>query len=362
MIPATRLLASALLVALGCATSHPENPALDTFPPGVVGSTDVTYYDIHGRTAAELVAEMRRAGPKTSEGSFLGETQSPVRWTWQTRSSGESCQLSSIKVVVNSQITLPRWAPPADTEPGLFAQWNTFLADLATHEIGHKDISARGAKAILGRLHAINTSCASLNEEIRRRTDGIMTATRQEQVAYDADTRHGATQGAVFSFRSVRPRAADASEAPHGNPAATVARYQASDPIPGCNELLEGRWVSSALLNRIFPVRLISRSLLLDTLPLAGFPTLQKPGALMMAVRSRTGADSLRPFEFWQRPSPGSDRIMVGSPVPLGGASLLLHASVEGLEGDIRTFTDAIPPDGITSASAPIKLTRVSCP
>ncbi len=167
-----------------------------------MGSTDVTYYDIHGRTAPELVAEMRRLGPKTSAGaSYFGETLSPIHWTWKTRSAGDHCQLASIQVIVRSEITLPRWVPPADTVPGLLAQWKEFLAGLETHEIGHKNISGRAARAIQRKLEAASTFCSGVNAEAKRVTDGIVTASQIEQAKYDADTRHGVTQGAVFPPR-----------------------------------------------------------------------------------------------------------------------------------------------------------------
>src|SRR3954468_16714002 len=62
--------------AASCA-SAPHNPVLDGYPAGVEGRTSVSYYDISGRTYAELHADMRRLGPKNYGGSFVGETRSP---------------------------------------------------------------------------------------------------------------------------------------------------------------------------------------------------------------------------------------------------------------------------------------------
>lgn len=195
---------SALACAAGCATKPPENPELDAFPPGIVGSTDVVYYDVHGRTARELAEDMRRRGPQN--GRFFGEAESPLRWSWRTRADGMGCRTSSASVVVRSEITLPRWTPPADTAPGLYAQWKTFLAALETHEVGHKNISARNARTMLSALQNLTGLCNSLDTERRRITDGTLARVREEQSQYDADTRHGVTQGAVFPARpAVRP-------------------------------------------------------------------------------------------------------------------------------------------------------------
>jgi len=194
-----------LILGAGCATKHPDNPALDAYPPGIVGSTDVVYYDIHGKTARELVDDMRRLGPQG--GRYFGEAQSPLRWNWQTKSDGEGCRTSSANVIMRSEITMPRWSPPADTAPGLYTQWKTFLSGLETHEIGHKDISARHAREMLTSLRKMSGFCGSLDTERRRITSGVLTRLREEQLKYDADTRHGATQGAVFPARVTRPGA-----------------------------------------------------------------------------------------------------------------------------------------------------------
>jgi predicted secreted Zn-dependent protease len=208
IIPVRPLVAaSATLLALfvvACATTHPENPALDAFPAGVAGSTDVTHYDVHGTTARELVAEMRRFGPKTETGaSFFGETHSPLRWEWKTRHDGPSCTTSDISVYVRSEITLPKWTPPSDAPPALVEQWKQFLAALETHEIGHKDISARAARDVLTAIRRLNTMCTSFSVEAKRVTDGIVARLRVEQETYDAQTRHGATQGATFPPRPI---------------------------------------------------------------------------------------------------------------------------------------------------------------
>jgi len=195
------------VAATACATTHPENPELDKFPPGVAGSTDITYYDIHGRTARELSLQLRELGPKTSSGAFFAETSSPIRWTWRSKASGTGqCMLTQVQVIIHSEMTMPRWVPPADTEPGVYASWLKMISALQTHEIGHKDIAARAAREILQRLNGVNTFCTSLSNDVKRLTDAIITRERSEQLAYDAETRHGVTQGATFPPRPTTQR------------------------------------------------------------------------------------------------------------------------------------------------------------
>lgn len=79
-----RLLPITLAVVLASCASTPRNVALDSYPAGVQGRTDVTYYDVHGRTYGELSADMRRLGPKNNGSSYVGETRSPMAWSWRT--------------------------------------------------------------------------------------------------------------------------------------------------------------------------------------------------------------------------------------------------------------------------------------
>ena len=52
---------------------------------------------------------MTRLGPKIDGTSFVGETRSPMRWRWHSRSiGGGSCSIRDLSVAVTAEITLPR--------------------------------------------------------------------------------------------------------------------------------------------------------------------------------------------------------------------------------------------------------------
>ena len=195
----SRIACTALLAA--CA-SAPRNPVLDKYPTGVSGRTTVLYYDVHGRTVEELRADMHRLGPKVDGTSFVGETRSPMRWSWRTESVGvSSCSIREVTVVVNAQITLPRWTPPPDTEPGLVTEWKRFIAALETHEAGHKDISAKAAHEIIEKLRGLAGPCSGLGTRANDLARVIVARANEEQKVYDATTRHGLTQGTAFGIR-----------------------------------------------------------------------------------------------------------------------------------------------------------------
>lgn len=171
---------------------------LDSYPAGIIGHTTVMYYDVHGRTFDELRADMRRLGPKVADSSFVGETRSPMRWTWRTEAANGTCSIRSVSVSVNAQITLPRWTPPADTEPGVAAEWKRFIAALETHESGHKDISAKAGSEIVTRLNGLSGLCSQIGTRANDVARAIVDKASDEQKTYDAVTRHGLTQGTAF--------------------------------------------------------------------------------------------------------------------------------------------------------------------
>ena len=195
-----------IILLSACATTHPTIPTLYSWPAGVSGETEVVYYDVHGRTAAELIADMRRFGPKPATGTiYYGETHTPLSWEYRTRSDGSMCSLRDIRMHASAKITLPAWRTPVDTMSRLWADWKQSMAGLEVHEIGHKDISGRYALLIMKKLREINTFCSSVNDEARRVTDGLLKQLHDEHERYDRDTRHGLTQGSAFPPRRTAP-------------------------------------------------------------------------------------------------------------------------------------------------------------
>ena len=201
----TALAATTTALIVGACKSAPRNPVLDKYPAGVVGRTSVFYYEVQGRTFDEVRADMRSKGPKIDGRTFVGEARSPMRWSWRTESTGGStCSIREVTVSVNAQITLPRWTPPADAEPGLADEWKRFIAALEVHEAGHKDISAKAGREITNRLRGLSSLCSQLSTRANDVARTIVTRASEEQTLYDATTRHGLTQGTAFGMGRAR--------------------------------------------------------------------------------------------------------------------------------------------------------------
>src|SRR4051812_48343682 len=102
------LVMAAVGAAAACAPAHSENADLDKLSRGVVGTTAVTYYDVHGRTPGDVARSMQELGPEAN-GSF-GHARASYSSTWHARNDGSGrCDLTSVQVTMVSQMMLPRW-------------------------------------------------------------------------------------------------------------------------------------------------------------------------------------------------------------------------------------------------------------
>ena len=192
------------IAAIGAAAAfpseHSETPTADKHSRGVVDTTEVTYYDVHGRTPGDVARSMQEVGPEAN-GSF-GHPRASYASTWHARNVGSGrCDLTSVQVTMVSQMVLPRWTPPVDTVPGVAAEWQRFTVALQRHDVEHRNISGRGARQILDGLLALKTFCSEVPRDVKRLTDSIIVQTQDRQAAYDVKTHQGGTQGAVFLAR-----------------------------------------------------------------------------------------------------------------------------------------------------------------
>src|SRR5579883_3452813 len=179
-------------VILGyAATCGATDPDLTVAPP------TTSFYKIQGKTAAELRAPMNQDGGKRFDAATLWDLD--AQFTFGGK-KGKSCQFKTIKVTVKTTFTLPEWTPPDGTPQALVDRWKKHLATLQTHEDGHKQLGVDAGNDFLTQLKAIPTaaSCDALQKTAAQTRDAVKASFKQKHKAYDAATKHGATQGAVF--------------------------------------------------------------------------------------------------------------------------------------------------------------------
>ena len=190
----------------GAQANAPSTAPPPPFPPGITGTTRTTYYEVHGRTAAQLAGALRRQGPKGDDGQLrTAFTESRFSWQYTTRPDGPACRAVGVRVIISAEVLMPKWVPPADTQPGVLAIWNESMKALAVHEAGHSDIRVRFATAIRDRTTAMRTRCDHFTAEADSVSNAIVAEMRAAQAKYDADTQNGLTQGTGFPPKRARP-------------------------------------------------------------------------------------------------------------------------------------------------------------
>lgn len=158
------------------------------------------FYDIAGRNTEELQRQMRDNGTKWHDGVvYSAQTTWDIHYSYDVAYVNGRYGVKSADTRVDITYHLPRMvAAGADRE--LSAVWEKYLGCLERHEFGHKDLAVKTASEINEILASMPTYAneGELAQEITRRAEEKFKRLKEIQVEYDAETRHGETQGAIL--------------------------------------------------------------------------------------------------------------------------------------------------------------------
>jgi predicted secreted Zn-dependent protease len=187
-------------VASNLASSSSNMPA-DTAEKDFKTTTDFVYYEINGATPGDLRAQMNQFGPTDSNGRrFDGRTDWYINWHYAYEASSSDCKIANAEVDVKITFTLPHWNQPGNISPALVEKWNKYMAALQKHEDGHKDNAVSSGQEILQAFKALPAypDCDQVKQNVSATGQRIIKQANQKDLDYDAQTKHGATQGATF--------------------------------------------------------------------------------------------------------------------------------------------------------------------
>lgn len=166
-----------------------------------VGLTEVheafQHYEVFGRTDSEVRNQLNQCTPVTP---YWGQANYWIRYAYAYQTSDGSCSIDAVKVVIHTTAITPSWTAEPGTDADVPDRWAHFIAALTIHEQGHIDLGTQGAQKLLTDLQRIPsaTTCAALDQQANGVAQADLAAASQAQADYDAQTQHGATQGAVF--------------------------------------------------------------------------------------------------------------------------------------------------------------------
>ena len=143
------------------------------------------YYEVEGRTPAEIYASLRARAPQRDDG--VANTAWHMRVGWQEARRGSGCTVSDPMASLSITVMLPRLVTsPLSRDAADY--WRRTLRGLEIHEAGHarialahrNDFAEAGEGASCRDIHAIAARVQAKVEKI--------------QADYDRDTDHGISQ------------------------------------------------------------------------------------------------------------------------------------------------------------------------
>ncbi len=180
-------------------TPDGASPAIRQTGVSVTASTH--FYEVEGADLLSLLASLGQRGPRDGSEVWAARTAWVLRWSYQPV-SGSGCRVDAARVDLDLTYTYPRWNAPTSAMPALVAAWDGYLAQVALHEDGHREIAEGAASDLVRVLEALpsQATCVALAGTARMAAGDLLARHAQAQAAYDRDTEHGMTQGAVLSL------------------------------------------------------------------------------------------------------------------------------------------------------------------
>jgi predicted secreted Zn-dependent protease len=206
--PPSPSIVRATLVATATSTAPQtvESPGTGLPPPrlpaGASADVDDITYQVTGDSADDLVAAMEAKHLRDEAGdSAFALTTWSIRWTYRfVDAVGGGCGLTGAEVIVEVDVLIPSWTPPATADATTVDRWGRFINALEVHERGHVQNGLDRAGEIAVALSTIEpeATCPALEDAADAATGAIIKKGNDFDRTYDDQTNHGATQGAVF--------------------------------------------------------------------------------------------------------------------------------------------------------------------
>lgn len=163
-------------------------------------SIEFSYYTAEPRWYESMARSVVKASPIREGGkAFMGHTAWSVQWNvaWKRMDDGK-CAMRTVSTQLHSVVTLPQMKlRDADDQ----SRFDAFLAALRAHELDHVAIARNAATEIDRRILALPAmpSCELLEASANELGQSLLEEARQKDAAYDTETGHGKTQGALLN-------------------------------------------------------------------------------------------------------------------------------------------------------------------
>jgi predicted secreted Zn-dependent protease len=168
-------------------------------------SIEADPYTVRGATPEAIRRSLSRRSPYVDDEGTTWDagTRWKISWGYALVPEPSGCRIGSPKVHATVTVTAPVWVRRPNAEADATASWARFADALWAHERDHVVRALGAARQIFSTLTDASAApaapdCATANVDANRVASEVMTQMQGAQDAYDAETRHGRTQGAHF--------------------------------------------------------------------------------------------------------------------------------------------------------------------
>jgi len=114
----------------------------------VKATLNITHYDIHAKTVAQAIKQIRSNGPKSSGLDAWALFRSDISTEYRFQSDATGCSLLADNTTVLGEIIVPKWINIAQTSPKTQRWWRDFSAFILEHENLHYQATLEQAKEL----------------------------------------------------------------------------------------------------------------------------------------------------------------------------------------------------------------------
>lgn len=168
-------------------------PMVEGDPFAGIPNVEILYYDVGGKTAADLRRAMIRQGLRDpNDGSAVDAlAEWRINWRWLVGGPG-GCDLAAAETRFEATVRLPRLVEAPGLSQSLTMRWNQFLTGLTRHEANHIRNAWLASGEVLSAIQA--SDCANAEAAAQAAIAEI----GKRDIEYDRVSKHGRLEGVVF--------------------------------------------------------------------------------------------------------------------------------------------------------------------
>jgi predicted secreted Zn-dependent protease len=157
-------------------------------------------YDVPGTDVREIGRNLNALRTSAGHGDFSAQTKWDLRWSMRYQEETGACRLAVVTIEYYAVVTLPALVSESVLLEPDVARWYRFAEALEAHELAHVEREIAGAEGLRQALLALEPQpgCQTLAARVTEMGEAAKDAIRQSDDAFDAETEHGALEGATF--------------------------------------------------------------------------------------------------------------------------------------------------------------------